>query len=888
MATQQSLFPETDPPEIGLNGSRQVTYEIPVFGMRCGKCVARVTSALQAVDGVTAVEVLLDAALARVDGDPQRVDRQRLEQAVLDAGYQVTEPPEMAEASDPSLSVTEDSAVSPGAIATSVDEEVFAAEPDTGSAREVEMAITEPEPQPPEQESFRFAVRGMHCVNCSQTIEKRLQGLDGIASARVNFADESATVRFDPGQLDRSDIFRAVEKAGYRPMLGNTEEVDRATAKRELQWLLFSALASLPLMPIIWWQPLGDQTLWLVMGLSTLVQWTAGLTFYRGAFSSLRNLSTNMDVLVALGITAAYGYSLLAAFHLFGLSGEVFFETSAMLITFIRFGKWLEARARGRASQALGRLLSLQADTATVLVDGREKQLPIDAVQVGDILVVRPGEKIPVDGVLLDGRSAVDESMLTGEPVPVAKEPGDALTGATVNGSGRLRMQASRIGEETVLARIVRLVADAQSDKAPIQRLADRVANWFVPMVVLISGCTFAIWILAGAEFVFAFRMGVAVLVIACPCALGLATPTAIMIGSAIALQNGILIKKAAALENIARLDLMLFDKTGTLTEGAFRVTDVVHAEGMTTDELLGLAAAAAKVSQHPLSLAIMKRAESRKLEVPVPDSGEEAGGHGVRCSLDGALLLLGSARLMEDAGISLKGLSPIGRELAGEGKSIVYLALAGRALGVIGLRDKPREGAIEAVTTLQQIGLPCVMLTGDRKEAALAAAERIGIETVEAEVLPEQKQQVVERYREQGHLIGMIGDGINDAPALAAADVGIALGSGTDVAKETGDIVLVRGDMRDVVRAVRLGRKTLSKIRQNLFWAFIYNVIGIPLAAGALFPHFGLYLKPEYAGLAMSLSSLSVVTNSLLLKRFSVRLKKPEVYIECDDTSSE
>ncbi len=632
-------------------------------------------------------------------------------------------------------------------------------------------------------------------------------------------------------------------------------------------------------MPLMWWQPFGSATLYVIMVLATISQFSAGLTFYRGAFISLRNLSTNMDVLVALGITAAYGYSILAANNLFGLSGEVFFETSAMLIMFIRFGKWLEARAKGKASQALSQLLALQADVATVLVDGHERRVAVSEVKIDDVLIVRPGEKIPVDGELLKGRTSVDESMLTGEPVPVAKEPGDTLIGATVNGSGRLTIRASRVGDETVLASIVRMVEDAQADKAPIQRLADVVSNWFVPAVVLIAGLTFTGWIMAGAEFVFAFRMAVAVVVIACPCALGLATPTAIMIGSAIGLQAGILIKKASALENIARIDLMLFDKTGTLTEGKFRVTDAVHAEGLTTAELLNLASSAAQVSNHPLSVAIVERARAKKLVIESPQHGEEIGGHGVKCTIAGETVLLGSTVLMEEQGVSLKGMVVIGQELAAEGKSLVFVARSGRLLGVIALRDKPRKGAVETITALQQIGITCVMLTGDRKEAAMAAAERLGIEQVEAEVLPEQKQEIVRQYIDQGYRVGMIGDGINDAPALAQADVGIAVGSGTDVAKEAGDIVLVQGNMPDVVRAVRLGRKTLIKIKQNLFWAFIYNIIGIPIAAGLLYPEFGIYLKPEFAGLAMSFSSVSVITNSLLLKRFAQRLKKPEGY---------
>ncbi|MBE0500609.1 MAG: copper-translocating P-type ATPase [Desulfuromonadales bacterium] len=857
MAEQQSLFPEIDRPETGLKKSERKPLDrisLPVYGMVCAKCVTRVTAALQSVAGVHDVDVLLDQSLARISFDPKQSGRTLFEQAVVAAGYSChpLPPAEVMPASDESSDETWD-----------------------------EFRDDETPPEAPLEayqfEHFRFDVRGMTCATCAATIAKHLQMTPGLSSVMVNFADETATVDFDPAMTTREQIFEVVAKTGYQPFVDRTEKSDQLESLRELRWLIFATLIALPILPLMWWQPFGNATLYVIMGLATITQFSAGLTFYRGAYLSLRNFSANMDVLVALGITAAYGYSMLAANHLGGLSGEVFFETSAMLIMFIRFGKWLEARAKGKASQALNQLLSLQADIATVLVDGVERRVPLSEVKVGDRIIVRPGEKIPVDGTLLEGRTSVDESMLTGEPVPAVKGPGDALTGATVNGSGRLVMQASRVGDETVLASIVRMVAKAQGDKAPIQRMADAVANWFVPAVVLISALTFSAWIVSGAEFVFAFRMAVAVLVIACPCALGLATPTAIMIGSSIGLRSGILIKKASALENIARIDIMLFDKTGTLTEGKFRVTDAVHAEGLTSAELLTLASSAAQVSQHPLCVALVERAEVKKIILQRPQDGEEIGGYGVRCTIEGVTVLLGSSNLMAEEGVSLKGMLVIGQELATEGKSLIFVARSGQLLGLIALRDKPREGAGETITALHQIGIPSVMLTGDRKEAAMATADRLGIERVEAEVLPDQKQEIVRRYIEQGYRVGMVGDGINDAPALAQADVGIAVGSGTDVAKEAGDIVLVNGNMRDVVRAVRLGRKTLSKIKQNLFWAFIFNIIGIPVAAGLLYPAFGLYLKPEYAGLAMSFSSVAVVSNSLLLKRFARRLKKPE-----------
>ena len=460
---------------------------------------------------------------------------------------------------------------------------------------------------------INFAVRGMHCANCAQTLEKKLQALPGVASARVNFADESASVRFDPRQLDRAAIFAAVEGSGFTPSLARDADEERREAQRELRWLLFAAALSLPLMPLMWWPPFGHATHWLEAALATIVQFSAGLIFYRGAWTSLQNRAANMDVLVALGISAAYGYSLCALFGLFGPDGEMFFETGAMLITFIRLGKWLEARARGKASQALRQLLALQADRACLLIDGREEEVPASRVKVGDLVVVRPGDRIPVDGTVETGTSAVDESMVTGEAVPVAKAPGDPVTGATVNATGRLLVRATRVGEETVLAQIVRLVAEAQADKAPIQRLADAVAGWFVPAVTAIAAVTFLVWYgVAGSTFLFAFKLAIAVLVIACPCALGLATPTAIMVGSAIGLSRGILFKRASVLENLAGLDLLLFDKTGTLTTGQFSVTDLLPIDPVTDAELLRLAAAAETASNHPLARAIVARAERR------------------------------------------------------------------------------------------------------------------------------------------------------------------------------------------------------------------------------------------------------------------------------------
>ena len=884
MATQQSLFPEINETEksVSDDDKKPLAYvELPVFGMSCEKCVARVTTALQQCAGVDRAEVSLEEKSARIHYDADQVTPEQLGQVIVDTGYRLEEPPsepDVAADEEPPPPAVEESA--PDAEADEPREEPEPVEPTPEEIDEAELAALV---EQDEQEAFqdesakgklRFNVYGMTCATCVGTVEKKLRAVPGVTDAYVNLANESATAFYDESAVSPEELFKAVSDAGYKPVMEDeSAEVTDLEARRELQWLIFAAILSLPIMPLMWLQPFGAETLWVNMALATVVQFSAGLTFYRGAWNSIRNLSANMDVLVALGISAAYGYSMLAANHVFGLSGEVFFETSAMLITFIRFGKWLEAKAKGQASRALRALLELQADRAIVLVDDREQEVDTSEVQVGDTLVIRPGDRIPVDGEVIEGRSAVDESMLTGEPVPVAKEVGDPLTGATINGGGRMLMRATRIGEMTVLSSIVRMVEEAQADKAPIQRLADRVANVFVPVVILVAGSTYAAWIFSGADFVFAFRMGVAVLVIACPCALGLATPTAIMVGSAIGLQAGILIKKASGLENIARLDTIIFDKTGTLTHGDFRVAEIAHAEGVSKDEMLKLAAAAARVSSHPLSRSIAAWAEHKGIKVPAAENAEEIGGQGVICKIGGEKVLLGSRKLLEENHVSMRGLVILSRELESEGMSIVYLAVEDQNLGIIGLRDKPREGTGEAITLLHHMGLECVMLTGDRLEPAEAVAKRIGIETVEAEVQPGQKQDVIASYQEQGKLVGMVGDGINDAPALAQADVGIAIGSGTDVARETGDLVLVRGNIRDVVRAVRLGRRTLVKIKQNLFWAFIYNIIGIPLAAGVLYPFFGLYLKPEFAGLAMAFSSVSVVTNSLLLRRVKRRL---------------
>jgi Cu+-exporting ATPase len=723
----------------------------------------------------------------------------------------------------------------------------------------------------------RFSITGMSCVNCAGRIEKGLSGVPGVDRAVVNFAVEELTVEHDPAVISVEAIGTLVEGLGYaaRPITSAGEPGPDDGPRRlavQRNWFIFSFAASLPIMLTMsdHHQPLFG---WMNLILATAVQFSAGLIFYRGAWHALRNRSATMDLLVALGTSAAYFYSLFAFFGVFGEHGDIFFETSAMLIAFIRLGKYLEARARGKAGEALRKLLRLQADKARLLVDGEEREVPASGIRRGDIVVVRPGETVPVDGVIIEGASILDESMVTGESMPVDKLSGDPVTGATINRTGLLTVRATKVGEETLLAQIVRMVQEAQGDKAPIQRFADRVSGVFVPVVVALSAVTFAVWyLLLGAEFLFAFKLAIAVVVIACPCAMGLATPTAIMVGSGIGLNRGILIKRGSVLEIISRVTVILLDKTGTLTKGRPELAALLPAPGISETGLLECLAAAGKGSTHPLSQAAVREAASRGIIPDMVEEVREQGGAGLFCRYRGADLLVGSSRFMTDHGVALDALSEAADE-ASAGMSMVYVAAAGRAVGAAAFADLLKENAAQVIGTLREMGIKTCMITGDRREVAEKIARTVGVDEFEAEVLPERKQQVVKEYQKGGALVAMAGDGINDAPALAQADVGIAIGGGTDVAKETGDIVLVKDDLMDVVRAIRLGRATLAKVKQNLFWALFYNVAGIPIAAGVLYYPFHITLRPEFAGLAMAFSSVSVVGNSLLLRRIARKL---------------
>lgn len=722
---------------------------------------------------------------------------------------------------------------------------------------------------------LRFGVRGLHCASCVANLEKKLLSHPAVSAAVVNLAQEEALVRFDPSSIGQTDIFALVTDAGYTPVepeKGGAEAASELLSQRN--WFILSALLSLPIMLTM---TLHDNRVvgWMNLVLATIVQFSAGLTFYRGSWFALKNKSANMDVLVALGTSAAYFYSLFAFFGAFGEhGGHVFFETSAMLIAFIRLGKYLEARARGKAGEALKKLLRLQADKARLVTPDGDREVPASAVRVGDLVRVFAGEALPVDGEVVEGNSTVDESMVTGESVPVAKKPGDPVTGATVNKSGVLTVRATRIGEETLLSQIVRMVREAQADKAPIQRFADRVSGVFVPVVIALALVTFGVWFWGlHAEFLFAFKLAIAVVVIACPCAMGLATPTAIMVGSGVGLARGILVKRGSVLETISRVQVILLDKTGTLTRGEPALTDLVPAPGETKERLLAILAAAESRSTHPLAQAAVAGATERGVVPAEASDYRETEGGGVACTVGGEEVMAGNARFLKDAGIDTVPLASEAGRLAGEGKSLVLVAAGGKLVGVAALADRLKEGSAAAVAAMKAMGIATFMITGDHRDVAAAVAREAEVDGFEAEVLPGRKQEVVKEYQARGLFTAMVGDGINDAPALARADVGIAIGGGTDVAKETGDVILVRDDLMDVVRAIRLGRATLAKVKQNLFWALFYNIIGIPVAAGVLYYPLGITLKPEYAGLAMAFSSVSVVTNSILLRRGARRL---------------
>jgi len=746
-----------------------------------------------------------------------------------------------------------------------------------------------------QRERLDFPVKGMHCAACVNKVERALRGVPGVHAAVVNLATERATVELATGGPELAALRRAVAAAGYTvpaDIAATPEAADREQALRrrehrvlQLKFLVGAAL-SLPVLlgsmrEVFPWAPPWLAHRWVLWGFATPVQFWVGWDFHRGFVKELRHRSASMNSLVSIGTSAAYFFSVAVTLwpHRFMAAGAMpYYEASALLITFLVLGRWLEARARGGASEAIRRLLALQPRTARVLRPGGETDVPVGEVAVGDLLRVRPGERVAVDGELLEGASTVDESMLTGESLPVEKGPGSPVVGGSVNRTGSFTFRATRVGAGTVLAQIIRLVEEAQGSKAPIQRLADRVAAVFVPVILVVAGLTFGLWLLLGPTpaFFHALTSAVGVLVIACPCAMGLATATAIMVGTGKGASLGVLIKSAEALELLHRVDVVVLDKTGTLTLGRPVVTDVVPAPGTVADDLLALAAAAERGSEHPLGEAIVHEAKARGLALPPIASFQAVPGHGVDALASDGRILLGNARLMTARGVELGALQARALELARDGKSVVFVAFAGEAQGIVAVADVLRPEARAAVQSLRALGLTVAMLTGDNAVTAGAIARQAGIERVMADILPEQKAAEIRSLREGGRRVAMVGDGINDAPALAQADVGVAMAAGTDVAIEAADVTLMRSDLRGVVTAIELSRRTVGVIKQNLAWAFGYNLVLVPVAAGALYPVWGVQLSPILAGLAMALSSVSVVVNSLRLKRFTPESGQP------------
>ncbi len=720
-----------------------------------------------------------------------------------------------------------------------------------------------------------LTVTGMHCAGCAARIEGELRHTKGVCAATVNIATQRASVEYDPEQLTIEGIAGAIRAVGYGAIEKGQEEARQAAEQRERRGLYrrfaFAAGATVLIMVVSMLPVLPARVApWVLLALATPVQFWAGWGFYRGAWVALRHRFADMNTLIAVGTSAAYGYSAAATFiPAMGLGHQLYYDTAAAIITLILLGRTLEARAKGRASEAIRRLAALQATTARVLRDGRPRVVPIEQVVVDDIVLVRPGERLPVDGVVTQGQSAVDESMVTGESIPVEKAAGDAAIGGTVNLTGAFRFRATRVGAETVLARIIQLVEEAQGSKAPIQRVADRVAGVFVPIVIGIAALTFVIWLSFGPSPVTAMVTAVAVLIIACPCALGLATPTSLLVGTGRGAEMGILIRSAEALEVAGRLDVVVLDKTGTITRGLPEVTDVIPAPGWTEQEVLRLAACIEGESEHPLGQAVVRAAQARGLETQSVTDFSALPGLGVKGGVGDREIVAGTRKLMQQFLIDVEPVAQHVEALAEQGKTVIVVAADGAAAGAIGLLDVPKPEAAEAVARLRRLGLRVVMLTGDNVRTAEAVGHAVGIDEVRAEVHPGQKAEAVRALQAAGKRVAMVGDGINDAPALAAAEVGIAIGRGTDIAMEAAGVTLMRDDLRLVPEAIRLSRATLRNIRQNLFWAFIYNVIGIPVAAGVLYPFTGLLLNPMFAAGAMAFSSVSVVTNALRLRGY-------------------
>jgi len=781
---------------------------VDVVGMTCAACSARIEKSLNKLEGVTSANVNLLANKATVEFDSAATNKDMIVKTIEKTGYEV----------------------------------------------------------PLTRETL--LVEGMTCAACSARVEKMLGKVEGVVKVNVNLSTNKAIVDFPSGVVETSALIAAVEKAGYKAQVQRESDVDKEKQMREKEIkslktsFIISLILTAPLVAAMFFHMAGQTNIltngYFQWALATPVQFIIGYRFYRGAYHSVRGGGANMDVLIALGTSAAYFYSI---YNLFNMVHEYYFEASAVIITLIVLGKLFEAIAKGKTSEAIKKLMGLQPKTARVIRNDTEMDIDIDDLLVGDIIVVRPGEKVPVDGIIVEGSSALDESMITGESIPVDKKEGDQVIGATINKFGAFKFKATKIGKDTVLSQIIRLVEDAQGSKAPVQKLADKISGIFVPTVLVIALVTFLIFYFLG-DFNTGLINAVAILVIACPCALGLATPTAIMVGTGKGAENGILIKSGEHLEMAHKMDAIIFDKTGTITKGEPEVTDVEAVNGFDENELLRIAGSVEKTSEHPLGQAIVGYAESQLVMLKDADSFAAVPGKGLRAKFEGRDVLIGNRKLMNEGSIDLTRMEDEISSLEEQGKTAMIVSVDGKLAGIIAVADQIKNTSLTAIKELQDMGLQVYMITGDNERTAKAIASQVGIGNVVADVLPEHKASKVEELKGQGKHVGMVGDGINDAPALAAADVGFAIGTGTDVAMEAADITLMRGDLSGVVTAIRLSHRTMKTIKQNLFWAFFYNSVGIPFAALG-------FLNPMIAGAAMAFSSVSVVTNSLRLRNF-------------------
>lgn len=781
---------------------------VDVVGMTCAACSARIEKSLNKLEGVTSANVNLLANKATVEFDSAATNKDMIVKTIEKTGYEV----------------------------------------------------------PLTRETL--LVEGMTCAACSARVEKMLGKVEGVVKVNVNLSTNKAIVDFPSGVVETSALIAAVEKAGYKAQVQRESDVDKEKQMREKEIkslktsFIISLILTAPLVAAMFFHMAGQTNIltngYFQWALATPVQFIIGYRFYRGAYHSVRGGGANMDVLIALGTSAAYFYSI---YNLFNMVHEYYFEASAVIITLIVLGKLFEAIAKGKTSEAIKKLMGLQPKTARVIRNDTEMDIDIDDLLVGDIIVVRPGEKVPVDGIIVEGSSALDESMITGESIPVDKKEGDQVIGATINKFGAFKFKATKIGKDTVLSQIIRLVEDAQGSKAPVQKLADKISGIFVPTVLVIALVTFLIFYFLG-DFNTGLINAVAILIIACPCALGLATPTAIMVGTGKGAENGILIKSGEHLEMAHKMDAIIFDKTGTITKGEPEVTDVEAVNGFDENELLRIAGSVEKTSEHPLGQAIVGYAESQLVMLKDADSFAAVPGKGLNAKFEGRDVLIGNRKLMNEGSIDLTRMEDEISSLEEQGKTAMIVSVDGKLAGIIAVADQIKNTSLTAIKELQDMGLQVYMITGDNERTAKAIASQVGIGNVVADVLPEHKASKVEELKGQGKHVGMVGDGINDAPALAAADVGFAIGTGTDVAMEAADITLMRGDLSGVVTAIRLSHRTMKTIKQNLFWAFFYNSVGIPFAALG-------FLNPMIAGAAMAFSSVSVVTNSLRLRNF-------------------